>query len=72
MEKRMMEIVNVMHDNPSHMYDYIAQHYHEFTKSELADIIKELVYSAKYNLLKPEYNMVLGEAGNELKEQYGD
>ena len=66
----MVELVKVMQNNPSHMYDYIAQHYHEFTKTELADIIKELVYSAKDNLYKPEYNMVLGVAGNELEEQY--
>lgn len=65
-----IELVEVMRNDPKHTYDHIAMHYHEMSKSELADIIKELVYTVMHNVSKPEYNIILGETANELEDQY--
>lgn len=66
----MIKAIEIMKNKPNSMYDYISQHYHEMSKNELADIIKELIYSVDTNVYKPEYNMILGEAANELEGQY--
>ena len=40
----MQQFIEVMRDNPDHAYDFIANHYTQFYKDELASIVKELLY----------------------------
>lgn len=47
-------------------YDYIANNYHRMDKSELADIIKELLYAIYSNCTDSEYKQILKEVMEEL------
>lgn len=65
----MKEFVEVLKNNPDKAFDYISNNYYKFSKDELKDIIKELLYSIEENTIhKSEYNKVLYDAATELED----
>ena len=43
--KTMMEqFINCLKNNPDHAFDFIANEYYKFSKDELKDMCKELLY----------------------------
>ena len=65
----MKEFVEVLKNNPNGAFDYISNNYYKFSKDELKDIIKELLYSIEENTIhKSEYNKVLYDAATELED----
>ena len=56
-------------------YDFIAQNYMGFSKSELADIIKELLYAVWHSkefhdISRLDYEQILDAAAEELSYRY--
>lgn len=67
----MKEFIEVLKTNPGHAFDYISNNYYKFSKDELRDIVKELLYSAHTNTMhKSEYNKILFDAATELEDFY--
>lgn len=75
MENIMMEFVHVLRNNPNGAYDFIANNYHKFSKSELVDVIKELLYGI-YNeveygmIIKADHDHILSSTASELEDIY--
>lgn len=75
MENIMSEFVEVLQNNPDHAYDFIANNGHLFSKGELTDIVKELLYAVYYEaqfglITDADHDKILGSAGDELAENY--
>lgn len=72
----MAEFTEVLMHEPDNAYDFISDNTYRFDKSDLANIIKELLYSLHCNTRYAEYKKlyvdVLQDAGIELDEQYED
>lgn len=56
-------------------YDYITENYMDFSKSELKDIIKELLYALhcaeqRHDIMRIDYETILGDAAEELRYSY--
>lgn len=56
-------------------YDFIAENYMSFTKSELADIIKELLYAVhgaerRHDIMWSDYETIMSDAAQELQDRY--
>ena len=64
----MLELVNVLKNNPDGAYDFICNNYYNMSKEELKDIIKELLYAIHTNMDKAEHNKILGDVAVELAE----
>ena len=64
----MNEFINVLKNKPNHAYDYIANNYYKMSKSELAQITKELLYSIYENHTTAEHDEILANVGEELKD----
>lgn len=68
-------IESLVENGGENSYDFICNNYHTMSKSELADIIKELLF-ALYQARKSGYIMnvdektILANAGRELTELY--
>lgn len=58
------ELVKLMQKYPDKVYDYICNNYTRFSRNELVDIIKELVYALRDDPL------AMVDAGDELKERW--
>ena len=67
-----MQFVDVLRNNPSHAYDFIAINGHLMSKMELTDIIKELVYGIYDSVLDMEQNVLWGNVAEELADQYSE
>lgn len=75
MENTMMQFMETLRNNPDNAYDFIANNSHMFSKYELADIIKELLYGiyyeAEYGFITTEdHNKILANTANGLAEIY--
>ena len=69
----MKEFIEVLKNNPDHAYDYISNNYYKFSKDELKDIIKELLFSIHTNTMhKAEHNKFLLDAATELEDFYAE
>ena len=69
----MKEFIKVLKENPSHAYDYICNNYHKFSKEELKDITKELLYGIYDNsIAKIEHDTILSSVAEELKDIYDE
>ena len=66
----MKELIEVLKNNPNKAYDFIANNYYKMDKSELADFVKELLYSIHTNTDETEHDKILKDAGEELAENY--
>lgn len=56
-------------------YDFIAENYMSFSKSELADIIKELLYSVhgaqrRHDIMWSDYETIMSDTAQELQDRY--
>ena len=63
----MNEFINVLKNNPNNAYDYIANNYYTMSKSELAQITKELLYAIYENHTTTEHDEILASVGEELE-----
>ena len=75
MENIMSQFVEILRNNPNKAYDFIANTYWNMSKSELADIIKELLYAiyyeAEYGLIVfADHDKILANAADELADMY--
>lgn len=66
----MKEFIDVLKTNPNGAYDYICNNYHEMSKDELKDIVKELLYAVYSNVTKVEHDEILMDAATELEDFY--
>lgn len=67
----MKEFIEVLKSNPDGAFDFICNNYHKFSKDELKDVIKELLYSIHSNTIhKAEHNKFLYDAATELEDFY--
>ena len=77
MENVIKEFVEILRNNPNKAYDFISNNYHRFSKSEMVDIVKELLYGiyheAEYGLItKADHDKILENAADELEESWAD
>ena len=74
--KTMMDFTEILKNNPQKAYDFISCNYDLLNKSQLADIIKELLYSLHYHIdntfYMDLYQTILTDVQIELDEQYDD
>lgn len=75
MENVMKQFVEILRNNPDKAYDFIANNYHLFSKGELVDVVKELLYGiyyeAEYGLITTsDHNKILENAADQLEESY--
>lgn len=66
----MRQFIEVLKENPNHAYDYIANNYYKFSKEELKDITKELLYTIYNNNSKAMQSIMLEEVADELADNY--
>lgn len=75
-EKTMMEqFVDCLRNNPDHAFDFIANEHYKFSKNELGDICKELLYGIYYvesrgHILKSDSKAIYDCVADELEESY--
>ena len=62
MDKACIDLVNTFINEPDLAYDFISTNYGHFSKSDLVDVIRELLYALRND---EEY---IVSAGEELKE----
>ena len=77
MENIMNQLIEVLRKNPNHAYDFIANNGYMFEKTELIDIIKELLYGiyyeAEYGLITTaDHNEILMNTADGLADIYED
>ena len=75
MEEMMKKFVEVLKNNPNHAYDFISNNSYLFSKSELTDIIKELLYGiyteAQHGLIdNADHDKILLNTAEGLEENY--
>lgn len=68
----MNELINVLMNNPDGAYDFICNNYHNMSKNELKDVVKELLYAIYDNVSRDEHNKVLYDVALELTSDYED
>ena len=77
MENIMNDFAEILRNNPNNAYDFIACNAHLFSKGELTDIVKELLYAiyheAQFGLITTaDHDKILASAGDELEETYAE
>ena len=58
------ELTELMTKHPDEVYDFICNNYTRFSRDELVDIIKELVYALRDDPL------TMVDAGDELRDRW--
>ena len=66
------DFIKVLNDGGDSAYDFIANNYYNMTKSELADIIKELIWAIHDMTYKLDGEEIFKAVGEELEESYMD
>lgn len=68
----MMNFVKVLKENPNHAYDFIANNYHKYSRGELTDIVKELLYAIYSNtpFEKELHDRILNDVAENLEDDY--
>lgn len=66
----MLELINVLKNNPNGAYDFICNNYYKMSKEELKDFAKELLYAIHSNADKTEHDKMLDDVAEELAESY--
>lgn len=64
----MLELINVLKNNPNGTYDFICNNYYNMSKEELKDFAKELLYAIHTNTDKAEHDKILNDVAVELAE----
>ena len=75
MENTMQQFMEILRNDPNKAYDFIANNSYMFSKYELVDIIKELLYAiyheAEYGLITTEdHDKILANTADGLAEIY--
>lgn len=78
--KAMQEFTKILRENPNGAYDFVSENYNEFDKTELVNIIKELLYnvgicvgSSAYSLIYKGIHDYTADSLDEMyKEAYED
>ena len=68
--RTLAELLEVMKEKPRHTYDFISDNNYLLDKSELVDIIKELLYSIHSFCSESLATEMLAMAADELEYQY--
>ena len=68
--KTLVDLLNTMKENPRRTYDFISEHYYLFDKSELADLVKELLYSIHSFCSESQAAEMLAMTADELEYLY--
>ena len=74
--KSMMEqFIDCLRNNPDHAFDFIANEYYKFSKDELKDICKELLYGiyhaeSRGYITNDDSKVIYDNAADELHESY--
>ena len=77
-EKTMMQqFIDCLKNNPDHAFDFIANNYYRFSKEDLKDICKELLYGIYYaesrkHILKSDSKVIYECVAEELEESYNE
>lgn len=75
MDNIMMEFVHVLRNNPDGAYNFFANNYHKFSKCELVDVVKELLYGIYYEaeygmIIKSDHDNILATTADGLEDIY--
>ena len=65
----MEELIGILREDCGKAYDFISNNYTNFSKSELADVAKELIY-AIHNNVKGLDEDILSDVGEALADRY--
>ena len=70
----MLNFTKVLKENPNGAYDYIANNFHKYSKTELADIAKELLYTIYSNTPfdKELHDKMLADVAENLEDDYAE
>lgn len=68
--KTIAELLEVMKENPRRTYDFISENSYLLNKSEIIDVVKELLYSIHSFCPEPQAAEMLAMAADELEYQY--
>ena len=77
-EKTMMkQFTDCLRNNPDHAFDFIANEYYKFSKDELKDICKELLYGIYYaeshgHIFEDDSKVIYNCVADELEENYNE
>jgi hypothetical protein len=76
MENVMNQFIEVLRNNPNHAYDFIANNGYMFEKTELIDIIKELLYGIYFeaewgsSITTADHDEILANTAEGLADMY--
>lgn len=70
--KTLADLIKVMKENPRRTYDFISENHYILDKSELVDVIKELLYSIHSFCSEGQAAEMLAMAADELAYQYNE
>lgn len=75
MDNIVMEFVHILRNNPDEAYNFFANNYHKFSKYEMVDIIKELLYGIYHEveygmIIKADHDHILSTTADELEDIY--
>lgn len=65
----MEEMIRILREDCDSAYDYISNYYNNFSKEELADIAKELLYAIYTNAMGIK-DEILNDVADELTDKY--
>ena len=65
----MEEMIRILREDCDSAYDHISNYYNDFSKEELANIAKELLYSIHTNAMSIEDD-ILNDVADELTDRY--
>ena len=68
--KTIAELLDVMKENPRRTYDFISENSYLLSKSEVIDVVKELLYSIHSFCSESQAVEMLAMAADELEYQY--
>ena len=73
----MEQFIDCLRNNPDHAFDFIANEYYKFSKDELKDICKELLYGIYYaesrgHILKSDSKVIYECVVEKLDESYSN
>ena len=68
--KTIAELLDVMKENPRRTYDFISENSYLLSKSEVIDVVKELLYSIHSFCSESQAAEMLAMAADELEYQY--
>lgn len=62
-------MIRILREDCDSAYGYISNYYNDFSKEELADIVKELLYSIHTNAMSIKDD-ILNDVADELTDKY--